>query len=448
MRRTDPEPHSPASRHPDGAGPAGRDPAGRTPTGHDPVGHGPVRFGPVLPEDGLPVLPELAAVLAAAASRAEAEPVGGGPALLDAACGHSDRRGLPAAPDRVAVGPGAPALLVALTAAIGGDVLVPRPCAAWWAPSARLLGRPAFPVPVPAESGGVPDPYALLETVRRLRAEGGDPRLLVLSVADDPTGTVAPPELLHETLEAAAGEGLHLVSDETWRDTLHTPHGTVLLSPAEMLPGQVTVVTDLAGALLPSGWPAAVARFPAGPAGGPLHARVLDVLTALDARVATPVAAAAAYALSEPEPVTARVAAAVHLHARVAAAAREMVVAAGALARPPQAGRHLYVDLAPLAPALAAHGVGDAQELEDFLTGRLGMPAAGGHRFGDDLEAPRVRLSTAPLLGDTAERRAECLGSPTPLELPHVRRALIHLKTVFDDLRDDAQRGESHRSSG
>jgi aspartate/methionine/tyrosine aminotransferase len=411
----------------------------------DPEGHGPVRFGPALPEDGLPVLPELSAVLAAAASRAGAEPVGGGPALLDAACGYGDRRGLPAAPDRVAVAPGAPALLVALTAAIGGDVLVPRPCAAWWAPYARLLGRPAFHVPTPAESGGVPDPYALLETVRRLRAEGGDPRLLVLSVADDPTAGVAPPELLHETLEAAVGEGLHLVSDETWRDTLHDPHGTVLLSPAEMLPDRVTVVTDLAGALLPPGWPAAVARFPAGEDGNALHARVLDVLTALDARVASPLAAAAVYALSEPEPVTARVADAVRLHARVAAAAHHAVVAAGALARPPCCGRHLYVDLTPLAPALDAHGIGDAQELEDFLTTRLGMPAPGGHRFGDDLEAPRVRLSTAPLLGDTAELRAEGLSSPAPLELPQVRGALTRLATVFAELRDGARRRESPR---
>ncbi|MEU9351138.1 aminotransferase class I/II-fold pyridoxal phosphate-dependent enzyme [Streptomyces griseoloalbus] len=411
----------------------------------DPEGHGPVRFGPSAPEDGLPVLPELSAVLAAAASRADAEPVGGGPALLDAACGHGERRGLPAAPDRMALAPGAPALLVALTAAIGGDVLVPRPCAAWWAPYARLLGRPAFHVPTPAESGGVPDPYALLETVHRLRAEGGDPRLLVLSVADDPTATVAPPELLHETLEAAVGEGLHLVSDETWRDTLHDPHDTVLLSPAEMLPDRVTVVTDLAGALLPPGWPAAVARFPAGGEANALHARVLDVLTALDARVAAPVAAAAAYALSEPEPVTARVADTVRLHARVAAAAHHAVVAAGALARPPSCGRHLYVDLTPLAPALAERGIGDAQELEDFLTARLAMPAPGGHRFGDDLEAPRVRLSTAPLLGDTAELRAECLRSPAPLELPQVRRALLRLTSVFDDLRDHAQRWESPR---
>lgn len=411
----------------------------------DPEGHGPVRYGPPLPEDGLPVPPELTAVLAAAAVRADGEPIGGGPELIEAACGYWERRGLSAPPDRVAAGPGAPALLLALTAALGGDVLVPRPCAAWWAPYARLLGRPVFHVATPAECGGVPDPYALLETVRRVRTEGGDPRLLVLSVADDPTATVAPPEFLHECVEAAAGEGLHLVSDETWRDTLHAPHATVLLSPAEMLPDHVTVVTDLAGALLPPGWPAAMARFPAGDTGRDLHARVLDVLTAMGARIAGPVAAPAAYALREPEPVTARVAATVRLHARVAAAVHAAVVAAGTLSRPPQAGRHLYADLGPLRSALSAHGVGDAQELEDFLAARLGMPAPGGHRFGDELGALRVRLSTGPLLGRTDEERAECLTSPTPLELPHVQRALSHVKSVFDDLRDDAQRWEPPR---
>ncbi|MGW0586136.1 pyridoxal phosphate-dependent aminotransferase, partial [Streptomyces sp. NPDC002920] len=128
-------------------------------------GHGPVRYGPPLPPDGLPVLPELAAVLAESAGRADAEPVGGGPALLDAAAGYWERRGIPVHPGRPVAGPGAPALLIALTAALGGDVLVPRPCATWWAPYARLLGRPLFHVATPAECGGVPDPYALLETV-------------------------------------------------------------------------------------------------------------------------------------------------------------------------------------------------------------------------------------------------------------------------------------------
>ncbi len=129
----------------------------------------------------------------------------------------------------------------------------------------------------------------------------------------------------------------------------------------------------------------------------------------------------------------------------MAAEAHSAVVTAGALARPPQAGRHLYVDLTPLRPALSAHGVGDAQELEDFLSARIGMPAPGGHRFGDELEVPRVRLSTSALLHGSDTERAECLTSPTPLELPHVRRALIQLKSAFDDLRDDAQRWEPPR---
>lgn len=172
---------------------------------------------------------------------------------------------------------------------------------------------------------------------------------------------------------------------------------------------------------------------------------MLDVLTALGARIAAPVAAVAAHALTEPGPVTAHRAAVVDLHARVAAAAHAVVVGAGALSLPPRAGRHLYVDLGPLRPALTAQGVGDAQDLEDLLTARLGMPAPGGHRFGDDLGALRVRLATGPLLGDSDEERAECLRSPTPLELPHVQRALTTLKTVFDDLRDDAQRWEPPR---
>ncbi|WP_128378903.1 aminotransferase class I/II-fold pyridoxal phosphate-dependent enzyme [Streptomyces cavernae] len=411
----------------------------------DAEGHGPVRYGPPLPGQGLPVLPDLAAVVAAVAGLGRAEPAGGGPALLDAACGYWSRRGLPARPELTAAAPGGTALLLALTAAVGGDVLVPRPCAAWWEPHARLLHSPVFHVPTPAECGGVPDPYAFLETVRRVRDEGGDPRLLFLSVADDPTATVAPPEVLHETMEAAEAEGLHLVSDETWRDTVHPPKDTVLVSPAEMMPDRVTVIADLAGALLPEGWPAAVARFPDTAWGAGLRARVLDVLTALGAHIAAPLAAAAAYTLDEPPPVTARRAAAVRLHAHVADAAYHAVVAAGALARPPQVGRHLYADLDPLRPALTAHGVGDAQELEDFLSARLGMPAPGGHRFGEGVDALSVRLSTGPLLGATDEERLAALSSPEPLQVPHVKHALAAFGAVFDDLRDDAQRRESPR---
>ncbi|WP_329125355.1 aminotransferase class I/II-fold pyridoxal phosphate-dependent enzyme [Streptomyces sp. NBC_01465] len=396
---------------------------------------GPVRYGPPAPEPGLPVLPELAAVLSAAAARTDPEPPGGSTAIREAATGYWDRRGLRCDPDYVVSAPGAGSLLFALLAADGGDILLPRPCPAWWTPQARLLGRPAYHVPTPAECGGVPDPYALLETVRRVRAEGGDPRLLLLSVVDDPTATVAPPELVHEACEAAVAEGLHIISDETWRDTLHRPHDTVLLSPAEMCPDHVTVLTDLSGAHTPTAWPVALARFPDTADGAARRARTLDVLTAIGARVAGPVGAAARYALAEPEPVRERARKAAALHGAVAGAAHRAVLASGALARPPQAGRHFYADLSPLAGGLAARGVTDAMELEEHLSARIGAPVPGGHRFGDDLAALRVRFGSGPLLGSTQEQRLESLTAGEPLELPHVIEALSIFGSALDELR-------------
>lgn len=402
----------------------------------DTRGRGPVRYGPLAPESGLPVLPELAAVLAAAADRTEPEPPGGGAVLRDAACGYWWRRGLRCHPEDLAAAPGAQPLLSALMAAHGGDILMPRPCPAWWTPQARLLGRPAYHVPTPAECGGVPDPFALLETVRRVRAEGGHPAVLLLSVADDPTATVAPPEVVREACEAAVGEGLHIISDETWRDTLHDPHDTVLVSPAEMCPDDVTVLCDLAGSLTPAAWPAAIARFPHSGPGPERRARTLDRLTALGAQVAAPVAAAAAHALGEPEPVTTRASAAAALHARVAAAAHHALLTAGALALPPRAGRHLYADLGPLRGHLAERGVTDSMELEEYLTDRLGALVPGGHRFGDELGALRVRLLTRPLLGATPEERTESLTAAEPLESPHVARALKRFAAAFHELHE------------
>ncbi|QDY79843.1 aminotransferase class I/II-fold pyridoxal phosphate-dependent enzyme [Streptomyces qinzhouensis] len=393
---------------------------------------GTVRHDPRAPESGLPVLPELRAVAAGAADRAIAGPPGGPAPLRDAAAGYWTRRGLrTTATDSVAAH-GTPALLCALIAAHDGDVLMPRPSPAWWTPQARLLRRAAYHVPTSAESGGVPDPYALLEAVRRVRAEGGTPKLLLLSVADDPTASVAPPELVREACEAAIAEGLHIVSDETWRDTLHDPHESVLVSPAEMCPDEVTVVADLAGALLPSAWPAAIARFPA--AERARRERVLDVLHVLGAGIAEPVAAAAAIALDEPPPVVERVERAAALHRQLAQAAHLAVTASGALARPPQAGRHLYVDLGPLRAGLAARGVSDSMELEEYLTARLGTPVPGGHRFGDELGALRARLPTAPLAGSGPVERQESLNSPAPLELPQVAAALSELGTAFAEL--------------
>jgi aspartate/methionine/tyrosine aminotransferase len=376
----------------------------------------------VRPDPGLPLPAYWQERMTAAAPGTEVP--GGGPRLLDAACGYWARRGLPCGAGHVLAAPGAEALLLALLAAVDGDPVLARPAPAWQAPVVRLLGRRGHTAPTPPEGGGVPDPFALLETVRRARAAGADPRLLVLSAADDPSGTVTAPELLHETCEAAAEAGLLIVSDETYSDTLHH-HDTVLLSPAEMLPDHTVVLTDLGATLVPAAVPAALARFPGTAHGAAWRERALDVLGALRAGLPAPVAAATAHVLTEPAEVTERTAAANRLHARTAAAAFRAITGAGATCRPPRAGFQLY-------PTLPAPGL-DAAALEERLTAALrttagrGLPVLGGHRFGDDPDEPRVRISTGALHGATEAERRATLAAPDPLAVPHVAAALAAL---------------------
>jgi aspartate/methionine/tyrosine aminotransferase len=373
----------------------------------------------VRPEPGLPVPPYWDAHLDPGA---DAEPPGGGARLLAAGEGYWARRGLPGDARHVLAAPGAEPLLLALLAATDGDPVLARPAAAWQGPLVRLLRRRVHTVPAPAEGGGVPDPFALLEAVRRARAEGGSPRLLVLSAADDPSGTVSPPELLHETCEAAAEAGLMIVSDETYSDTLHH-HDTVLLSPAEMLPDHTVVLTDLGATLVPVTVPAALARFPATEHGTAWRERAAAGLAAMRAVLPGPVAAATAYALTEPAEVAAHRAAANRLHARVGAAAYRAVTDAGALCRPPMAGFQLY-------PSLGVPGL-DARQAEERLTAALGRQVLGGHRVGDDPAEPRVRVDTGALLGASETERRTALAAADPVAVPHVAAGLAALTSAF-----------------
>jgi aspartate/methionine/tyrosine aminotransferase len=374
----------------------------------------------VRPDPGLPI----PAYWEASLDRAPAgdEPVGGGEPLLEAACGYFARRGLPGETGQVLAAPGAEPLLLALLSAVDGDPVLARPAAGWQAPVTRLLGRRVYTAPTAAEGGGVPDPVALMEAVRRARAEGGDPRLLLLSAVDDPSGTVSAPELLHETCEAAAEAGLLIISDETYSDTLHH-RDTVLLSPAEMLPDHTVVLADLGATLVPSSVPAALARFPSTAHGTAWRQRTAEALAALRAVLSAPVAAGVGHVLGEPPEVTDRTAAANRLHARTAAAAYRAITGAGALCRPPQAGFQLY-------PTLRVAGL-DAAELEEHLAVTLGRHVAGGHRFGDDPAEPRVRISTGALHGRTEAERRSTLDASDPLSLPHVNDALEALSAAF-----------------
>ncbi|QHC24017.1 pyridoxal phosphate-dependent aminotransferase [Streptomyces sp. GS7] len=392
-------------------------------------------------EARLPVLPQLADRLAAGATRAAYGPVAGGEGVRTAVAGYFTRRRLPTTPDRIVVAPGSKPLLMALQLVIPGDVLLPRPAWNTYAPQAAYAGKRAFGVPIPADCGGVPEPGALRTALHRARATGADPRLLILTLPDNPTGTLAPPALIRELGALAREEELLIVADEIYRDIVHDPDATPFLSPAEAAPERTVVTSGLSKSLGLGGWRIGVARFPEGDTGELLRDAVVAAASELWSTLAGPMQHVAEYAYAEPPEIVARVRAAARLHGAVARAVHRIAVDAGARCRPPTGGFYVYPDFAPLRDRLAARGITDSASLASALLDDSGIVVLAGHLLGDDPQALRFKAATSLLYGDERQQ-AEALCADDPTQLPHIAGELARIADGFGRLAAPHRRPE------
>ncbi|WP_279581880.1 pyridoxal phosphate-dependent aminotransferase [Fodinicola feengrottensis] len=217
-------------------------------------------------EAGLPVLPEIAEVLTAHAGRNGYGPVIGSPSARTAAAGYFARRGLKKTDAaQIAFAPGSKPLLYALIAALPGDVVLPQPAWLTYAAQAALAGKHVIGVPAPAAAGGMPDPALLEETLREARKAGRRPGVLLLTLPDNPTGTMADRALVEQVCRIAENHDLAIISDEIYRDLCHRPQEAV--SAASYVPDRTFVTNGLSKAMALGGWRIGFARFPVGPHG-------------------------------------------------------------------------------------------------------------------------------------------------------------------------------------
>jgi aspartate aminotransferase len=376
-------------------------------------------------EAGLPVLASVGEQLGAAAGENGYGPVAGSPAVREAAAGYFERRGLPTAPAQVILAPGSKALLYALLSVLPGDVLLPRPSWVSYAAQAALAGKRVLDVAIAADAGGVPDPAALREAIVAARSQRHDPAILVLTVPDNPTGTVASASLMQEVCEVADEHGLLFVCDEIYRDLAYDPEA--LTSPASLLPERVFVTNGLSKSMALGGWRIGFCRVPPGPLGADAARALTGVASEVWSSLAAPMQHAATYVLEEPAEVREHVARSRRLHRLVTTAAHERVLEAGALCRPPAGAFYLYPDLEPLRPALAACGVSTGDQLAEWLLERRDVAVLQGVAFGDDPAALRFRMATSLLYGGTDEQRRQALAADDPVALPWIADALERL---------------------
>ncbi|MEO3752738.1 pyridoxal phosphate-dependent aminotransferase [Streptomyces sp. B6B3] len=385
-------------------------------------------------EAGLPVPDGVAAVLAGAARLGGYGPVAGSAAAREAAAGWFARRELPTRPEQVIFAPGSKPLLFALLAALPGDVVLPRPAWVSYAAQSALTGKRVVGVPVPAEAGGVPDPELLEPALREARAAGADPRVLILTVPDNPTGTVARAEHLRAACAIAERHGMAVIADEIYAELTHD--GTAPPRAADQLPERTVITGGLSKSMALGGWRIGFARLPDGPWGERLRAELTGVASEIWSALAAPMQEVAAHVLGDPPEVLAHIASARALHATVARAVHAELVAAGARCRAPEAGFYLYPELPefPALPELPGQRPGGVA-VAGALLERHGVGVLPGAAFGDDPAAPRVRVATSLLYGETDEQRWQALSTVAaggdPVALPWISDALAQLRAAL-----------------
>ncbi len=307
-----------------------------------------------------------------------------------------------------------------------------RPVPSWvtYAHQVELFGRQVVWVDVPEGSGGVPDPGRLVAELAGARARGASPRLVVLTLPDNPTGLLARPDQVREVCRIAADEGLVVVADEIYRDVVFSD--TPFVSPADVAPDITVTVTGLSKSMALGGWRVGSARFPDTEWGRAARERVVGFASQVWSNLAAPMQAVAEYAFGEPEDLVTHREASTRLHGAVAGAVHDAFARHGFALTPPDGAFYVYPDLEPARAALAASGVTDGDSLTRWLLEEHGMAVLAGGEFGDTRSALRFRAATSLLYGATEELRHEALGAADPLGVPHVARSLDRLDAVLD----------------
>ncbi|HUA70411.1 MAG TPA: pyridoxal phosphate-dependent aminotransferase [Solirubrobacteraceae bacterium] len=377
-------------------------------------------------EAGLPVPDEVVDALTRGAPDNGYGPVAGSPRARTAAAGWFDRRRLRTDPDQVVIAPGSKALLWALLAVLPGDVVLPQPSWVSYAAQAALAGKRVWGVPIAADGpGGVPDPTALEETLAAAARQGHRPGVIVLTLPDNPTGTVPDADHVHRTVEIAEAHGLSIVSDEIYRDLAHEP-GAVH-SPAEYLPERTYVTSGLSKNMALGGWRIGFVRVPEGAAGRAAREAMVGLASEVWSSAPAPMQHVAGHVLNEPPEVVAHIDRSRRLHRATTLAAHGRLAAAGIRCRPPTGGFYLYPDFEPMRPQLAGQRVDGGDALAEHLLEQYGIGVLSGVAFGDEPSALRCRIATSLLYGESDDQRRQALAAGDPLQLPWIKSSLDRL---------------------
>ena len=375
-------------------------------------------------EAGLPVPDFLLNELRKSAPANYYAPVTGDLGARQAAADWFTRRGFQTEYRQIMMGPGSKPLLFASILSIEGALILPQPAWVSYAAEAEIAGIPVIRVPITDHAGGVPDPAKLEEAVKQAEHDGVQLGAILLTIPDNPTGTVAAQQDVDEIVRIAREHDIAIISDEIYADLVY--EGTAP-SPLSGYPEKTIVTSGMSKNLSLGGWRIGFARFPDNAWGMRMRDTLVGIASETWSCMAAPMQAVAEYALNEPPEVKEFIAKSKRLHSIVSHAIHHIFVENGAICREPTAAFYIYPDFDPIRERLASENITTSDDLAQALLSRYGIGTLQGSAFGDNPDKLRLRVATSLVYGRTDEQRWSAYESEDPLSLPWIAQSLEFL---------------------
>ncbi|HJT55154.1 MAG TPA: aminotransferase class I/II-fold pyridoxal phosphate-dependent enzyme [Ktedonobacteraceae bacterium] len=363
-------------------------------------------------EAAFPLHPLLKSALAEAATRTSYAPVLGIPTLRQAIAAYLTRtRGMEVSTEQVVVGPGSKPLLYALLHILEGDMLLPVPSWVSYAPMARLAGKRVIGVQTDPNDRHRLPPQNLAQAMDKARAEGANPRILLVNTPSNPTGCMFDRSDVEAISIWASEAGVTLISDEIYAELAHGWREHI--SPARFYPEGCIITGGLSKAFSAGGWRLGYAVLPATAAGKEAMNALRALASEIWSSAATPIQEAALVAFIPDASVEQYVHRSALVHGYITDQLYDTLSRLGIPCPRPAGGFYLYPDFSPWRDALLERGIRTSQELAHYLLEEWDIATLPGSVFGEEPQALRLRLSTSllcePEHGPSEEEREAAL---------------------------------------
>ena len=274
-------------------------------------------------------------------------------------------------PERVLIGPGSKELIYACIATLRGDVLIPAPAWVSYAPQCHLAGKLPIRIPLSFEDGYRLSAEALESAIHTAREEGRDPKILILTYPNNPTGLTMDEDALAAIAHTARTHGIMIISDEIYALTTYARRH---VSIARFYPEGTIVTSGPSKDRALGGYRLGAALLPGG--------GLIDALVAYASEtwscVADPLQHAGIVAYRDGD-VRAQMHLCTQIHAATTTYLARRLNEAGYACHMPEGAFYAF---ASLRDDMGLHGIGSGQDLADELLGSYRVAVIAGEEFG------------------------------------------------------------------